>query len=374
MESRRVWCSWCGMVCVVPMEAQGLHCPACRHFTVTEANHNRYYLPHGGNGRGSGSGMNAMNQGNYPYAAAYGRPNYRASGAVVYQVQEQPQRLTPASHAHGRKRAFLCGITYKGRKQSLDGSINDVFSMKKLLVERFQFPVSSILVLTEEDEEDYSRIPTKRNIRNALRWLVHGCQSGDSLVFHYSGHGSQVRDRDGDEVDGYDESLLPVDYDVEGRLLDDEINATIVRPLPRGAVLHAIVDTCFSGTFLDLPNVCRINREAFYKWEDHRVRNAEFKGSSGGLAVSISACDDYQNTGDTTAFTGTATGALTYSFVQTLEKEKRLSYGQLLIALHKRIGAGRETVGLTSNDSSSSQEPQLSSSHKFDIHSKYFTL
>lgn len=99
-----------------------------------------------------------------------------------------------------------------------------------------------------------------RNIRAALRWLVHGCQSGDSLVFHYSGHGSQVRDCNGDELDGYDESLVPVDYKSEGKLLDDEINATIVRPLTRGATLHAIIDTCFSGTFLDLPNVCRINR------------------------------------------------------------------------------------------------------------------
>lgn len=145
MESkRRVWCSWCGMLCVVPVEAQGLHCPACRYFTATEANHNRYYLPYGGNG--NGNGMNSMNQGNYPYAAAYGRrPN---SGAVVYQAQAQPQRLTPASHAHGRKRALLCGITYKGHKQSLDGSINDVLSMKKLLVQRFHFPPSSILVLT----------------------------------------------------------------------------------------------------------------------------------------------------------------------------------------------------------------------------------
>lgn len=82
-------------------------------------------------------------------------------------------------------------------------------------------------------------------------------------MFHYSGHGSRVRDCDGDELDGYDESLVPVDYQTEGKILDDEINATIVRPLPRGATLHAIIDTCFSGTFLDLPNICRINRYKF---------------------------------------------------------------------------------------------------------------
>lgn len=117
-----------------------------------------------------------------------------------------------------------------------------------------------MIVYSAEEEEDYWRIPTKRNIRDALRWLVEGSQSGDSLVFHYSGHGSQVKDRDGDEVDGYDEALVPVDYQTEGRIVDDEINAAIVRPLPRGAVLHAVIDTCFSGTFLDLPNVCRLNR------------------------------------------------------------------------------------------------------------------
>lgn len=118
-------------------------------------------------------------------------------------------------------------------------------------------------VYSTEEEQDYRRIPTKRNIRDALRWLVEGSQSGDSLVFHYSGHGSRVLDRDGDELDGYDEALVPLDYETEGRMLDDEINATIVRPLPRGAMLHAVIDTCFSGTFLDLPNVCRLNRSVF---------------------------------------------------------------------------------------------------------------
>lgn len=93
----------------------------------------------------------------------------------------------------------------------------------------------------------------------AFRWLMEGCQSGDSLVFFYSGHGSQVPDFDGEEADGFDESLCPVDYHTEGKILDDEINATIVRPLPYGAKLHAIIDTCRSGTFLDLPFMCKMN-------------------------------------------------------------------------------------------------------------------
>lgn len=111
-----------------------------------------------------------------------------------------------------------------------------------------------------EDERDPYRKPTKANIRESLNWLVRGCQPGDSLFFYYSGHASQVLDRDGDEMDGFDESLCPMDYETEGRILDDEINEKIVRPLPRGVTLHAVMDTCFSGTFLDLPFMCRMNR------------------------------------------------------------------------------------------------------------------
>lgn len=115
-------------------------------------------------------------------------------------------------------------------------------------------------IKTAEDEKDPFRIPTKANIRTALWWLVKGCQPGDSLVFFYSGHGSRVRDIDGDEVDGYDESLCPIDFETEGRILDDEINETIVRPLPHGVTLHSIIDACYAGTFLDLQFMCRINR------------------------------------------------------------------------------------------------------------------
>ena len=46
----------------------------------------------------------------------------------------------------------------------------------------------------------------------------------------------------------------------KGMIVDDEINETIVRPLPEGAMLHAIIDACYSGTILDLPFVCKMNR------------------------------------------------------------------------------------------------------------------
>ncbi|GKD04513.1 hypothetical protein Tco_1179487 [Tanacetum coccineum] len=129
----------------------------------------------------------------------------------------------------------------------------------------------------------------------AMEWLTKGCRSGDSLVFYYAGHGFHVVDYDGDEKDGYD------DYSVAGKILDDEVNTILVAPLPHGAKLHSIMDTCFSGTLLDLPYLCRINREGFYKWEDHHPSHvvALYGGASGGRAICISACDDHQNSADT---------------------------------------------------------------------------
>lgn len=64
-------------------------------------------------------------------------------------------------------------------------------------------------------------------------------------------------------MDGYDEVIWPVDHQTEGKILDDEINATIVRPLTQGVKLHAIIDACHSGTVLDLPFLCRMNRFVF---------------------------------------------------------------------------------------------------------------
>ncbi|XP_052887932.1 metacaspase-3-like isoform X2 [Gossypium arboreum] len=284
-----------------------------------------------------------------------------------YPQYPQPRPSLSPVPIYGRKRALLCGVNYHGKSYKLKGSINDVKSMKYLLVETLGFPNDSILMLTENEREP-SKIPTKQNIRKALKWLVYGCQPGDSLVFHFSGHGTRQKDYNHDEVDGFDEALCPLDHETEGNIIDDEINDTIVKPLTRGTTLHAIIDACYSGTVLDLPFVCRMNKEGRYMWEDQR-NPLFYKRTSGGLAFCFSACDDHQTSADTTAFTGTnvRTGAMTYSFVQAIQNERRLTYGHLLNAM-------RYTIGDVSKAHGASQEPQLTSSDKFDIYSKPVVL
>ncbi|PIN21456.1 Metacaspase involved in regulation of apoptosis [Handroanthus impetiginosus] len=310
--------------------------------------------------------------------------NYPGTGTSSFGYQPQAPRPSPSLvpfSAHGRKRAVLCGVNYYGQRCKLNGSVNDAKCMKFFLTQKLGFPSDSIIVLTEEESDPF-RIPTKNNIRMALQWLVQGCQSGDSLVFYYSGHGSQQYDLSGDELDGYDETLWPVDHQYEGKISDDEINATIVRPLPRGAKLHAIIDACHSGTILDLPFVCRMQRNGDYMWEDHGRLSATYKGTSGGLAVSFSACDDHQISVDTTALSGyTSTGAMTYSFIQAAQNEPGLTYGRLLNAMRQTIHDMKERFLQHGSLISFMnrvlfpkyvQEPQLSSSEKFDIYRTQF--
>nr|GMD92823.1 metacaspase-3-like [Ipomoea batatas] len=253
-----------------------------------------------------------------------------ACQAVMHLRPPEPRRWAappvqpPPLSVHGRRRAVLCGVSYRNHKKSLAGSVNDVVAMRNLLVKRLGFPYASVVVLTEDERDPQGESQRRRTSETPMRWLLYGSQPGDSLLFYYFGHGSQIRELTRNEMDGHDEALCPLDFETEGKkILDDEINETIVRPLPPGAVLHAII-----GHLL---------QEGYYSWEDQRMPYGPYKGTQGGLAISISACDDHQNSLGTSALTGISTGALTYSFVQILMREPRLTYGQLLIALRNRV-------------------------------------
>lgn len=255
--------------------------------------------------------------------------------------------------------------------------MNDVKCMSYLLTSKFHFPESAILTLTE-DQVDPRRQPTKYNIMQALEWLVQGCQAGDSLVFHFSGHGSQQPNYKGEELDGFDETLVPVDFRTAGQILDDDINTTIVRPLPTGVNLHAIVDACHSGTVLDLPFLYRYSGHDAFVWEDHRPATGTWKGTTGGNVYSFSGCDDHQTVFDTMDSLGkvTSTGEMTYCFIQAIERGYGSTYGSLLNAMRSAIHTAEDQVVTSlidmllkggSYEGGDTPEPQLTSSRCFDV-------
>lgn len=95
--------------------------------------------------------------------------------------------------------------------------------------------------------------PTRKNIEDAFRRITEYSNAGDVVFVHYSGHGGRVRDLNGDEDDGYDETLIPVDFRSAGQIVDDDILIMLVKPMKAGVNVTVLMDCCHSGTVLDLP-------------------------------------------------------------------------------------------------------------------------
>ncbi len=150
----------------------------------------------------------------------------------------------------GARRALLVGISdyralpdvVKGRMLSdLRGPINDVKAMEQALL-AYGFKKSEIKVLKNQ-------WATRERLEGSFRdWLTDGTGQGDTVVFYFSGHGTQVKDFNGDEKDGLDEVLCPYDTDPKtgnNTIVDDEFGSWLRRLHDRTVVV--IVDSCYSG-------------------------------------------------------------------------------------------------------------------------------
>jgi len=130
----------------------------------------------------------------------------------------------------GKRKALFIGINYVGQKGELRGCINDVKNIRAFL--ESHYPIDEVKVLTDDQTGSPDNMPTRANILAGFKWLRASAQPGDSLILHYSGHGGSQKDTDGDEEDGMDETLCPVDYARAGVIVDDEVHDVLVRGLP----------------------------------------------------------------------------------------------------------------------------------------------
>ena len=250
------------------------------------------------------------------------------------------------------RRALLIGINrYQIPGADLRGCVNDVGNLARALIDLYAFRKADIATLTDLDA-------TRKAMERGIARLVRDARKGDVLVLHYSGHGSNVPDDDGDEADQRDEILCPTDLDWKAPLTDDWLRQTFDR-LRDGVSLTVIMDCCHSGTntravappdapvkqrFLpspwDLvaaesrrglrgkptPGLRRSSRAAR---RSHDVVNADLP------EVLITGCRDAQTSADAW-IDGAYTGALTYGLVQAMRQGNgRLTYRQL----HERAAA-----------------------------------
>lgn len=153
-----------------------------------------------------------------------------------------------------RKRAFLVGISHYDT--ALTGyqwnNINGVEDVNLLcpILQKQGFQTTTVL-----DEQ-----ATCENIIRQLTSFIKATKKGDIVYLHFSTHGQPVEDLNGDEEDGWDEAIIPIDaykmykkgsYEGKNHLLDDQLNV-YVKQL-RGKIgtkgfLYVVIDACHAGT------------------------------------------------------------------------------------------------------------------------------
>lgn len=260
------------------------------------------------------------------------------------------------------KRALLIGINAYQSVRSLQGCVNDTTNLRLILKEQLGYTNDDIRVLID------SRA-TEAAIKERLGWLVADAKRGDLLVLHFSGHGSQVRDRDEqDELsDQLDEILCPFDMNWDGTFITDDYLTAQLR-VPAGVTLEVILDCCNSGDatlelgFAGAGVVGTPDRQPRFLQPpvdivarhqgDSLPRKTLFSGREKASLALWSACASFQTAADA-SFDGVANGAFTFFLCKHLREAPGLSRADLLA----RVRSSLDHNGFT-------QRPELAAPQK----------
>jgi len=204
---------------------------------------------------------------------------------------------------------------------NLLGCVNDAIMMGLFFNDNFENCLCSVYTDT---------LATKNRIISSLRSMVNYAVADKNItriLFSVSSHGTQVRDKDGDESDGADEAVVCRDTAIKGIgidpatvITDDELHA-IFTFVPDRVTVEVWMDCCFSGTGLRKVNAQ--HRKRFY-------RNAEISNKSIAVTkfkpqapnvILWSGCTDNQYSADS-YIDGQSRGAMTYSFLQSFSEKK----------------------------------------------------
>jgi hypothetical protein len=221
------------------------------------------------------------------------------------------------------KQALLIGINYKNTPEELNGCINDILEVQSIL--RQQYNYTDFTILTD----DTIIKPTKVNILNSLKKIVSNSSLCQEIWIHYSGHGTSVKDLNRDEADGFDEALVPLDFQSNGLIIDDDLKNIISTSKCNTRI---ILDCCHSGSALDLYyNVKTVNNKLIKYYEGKNnlsiLKNNIFM---------ISGCMDNQTSADSSdPLKKIAMGAMTSAFLRTLKKNNyKITVSELMKQLN----------------------------------------
>ena len=153
-----------------------------------------------------------------------------------------------------RKRAFMVGISHydtalTGYQWNNINGVEDINLLSPILKKQ-GFYLTTLL-----DEQ-----ATYQNITKQLSTFTNQTKKGDIVYLHFSAHGQPVEDLNGDEEDGWDEAIVPIDayknykkgvYEGKKHLLDDQLNTYIKKlrtKIGPSGFLYVVIDACHAGT------------------------------------------------------------------------------------------------------------------------------
>ena len=208
------------------------------------------------------------------------------------------------------KKALLIGVTYDGTDMTLNGTKNDTIRLRDKLIERFGYKTSEIVMLIEHDG---FKPPTCKNIMNALIKLIIASRRGlvDEVFFSFSGHGTSVPDKEGDEVDGRDECLVPLDY--QKGVITDDLLTHYFQYFSSNCKVISVVDACHSQSMLDLRYEMQESGEIVTVNEHSKHRCS---------CIHVSGCRDNECSLDVVQRTGpffSYGGLMTFSILHVLD-------------------------------------------------------
>ena len=245
-----------------------------------------------------------------------------------------------------RVNIVVIGCNYKNTSVALNGCINDAIDFSQTMYDLCQHQDYD-LELTLLTDNNPNKYPSKTNIISTIKQHIELCNSKkiDCFIFYFAGHGFQIKDTNGDETDGYDETILSADKQY---LKDDEINNLISGLNNTKASVVFVFDCCHSGSILDLPKIIIGN---------NNQKNKDLKNKSRILC--ISACDESQSSLEVNG-----RGIFTKLFCELLRKNINQPLMTLLYTIKHQIDEKKVDMSLT-----------ISSNKKVDVRkSKFFKI
>lgn len=254
-------------------------------------------------------------------------------------------------------RAVVVGVgDYLTLDADLKGPPNDARLMAETLLLRGVSP-TDLTVLTSDPSGFPAGVAVGRPVRSeimaALAAEADAAAPGDTVVFYFSGHGSQAPDMSGDEGGGYDEILLPADASnwkgaigaVENAILDDELQAWAQGALSRGVKVVGLIDACHSDTgfrALGAEGVPRgLDPEALGIPDDVvSVAGQQVPPLTGDFVFLYSSQSDQRSFEYPLADGVTWQGEFTLRLAQALQSAPKASWAQILAATTEGMAQG----------------------------------